>query len=143
MNPEAKQKIREFMRKKKTTHGDSKTEFYRYWMSFKHRHSKDMPESWMDFAKFKEDTNPPTPYTSMLRIDKTKPFSKENIYWSEVVEGSKLTEFTKILKYGNLKMTQNQWAKRLGVHSSAINQGIAKHGSLTGYIKDRKRRGKM
>ncbi len=66
-----------------TTHGLSGTHFYRRWTTMKEKHKDNISSDWNYFINFKNDTYDSFKEKySLRRLDNTKPYSKENCYWS-------------------------------------------------------------
>ena len=66
-----------------TTHGFTGTSFWKRWQTMKVNHKDNISKEWNDFINFKNDTYDTFKKEySLRRINNSKPYSKENCYWS-------------------------------------------------------------
>lgn len=66
---------------RRDSHGYKGTPTYDAWRTMNHCHKGEVCERWLDFKNFLEDMGEKPEGSRFTRIDKTKPFSKENCYW--------------------------------------------------------------
>ena len=100
------------------------TNFHNVWRSFrfttKGRQAGHSAE-WSKFAQFKADMYESyIPGTRLSRIDKTKPFSKENCIWQP--QSEIISKKTLMLEYNGVTQPLMQWAKDFGLHYPAVRQ---------------------
>lgn len=93
-------------------------------------------DEWYDsFAVFLADMGKrPTPAHSMSRIDKTLGYSKANCRWmtrSEINETRTLNKRGKAhppITYNGETLTMTEWARRLGITSTALSHRLGDYG---------------
>lgn len=131
MSKEMKDRIREKVRIARTTHGMSRTPTYAYWFRLRKDNKDKLCAEWMDFSNFFRDMGERPKDQYLDRASPNEPFCKDNCYWSQHKSNSK------ILRYGKRSLTQEQWAKRLGVTAAAIHIGIVRKGSFAKWLEGR------
>lgn len=70
-----------------------KHSLYKQWCGIKRTWSADCDPRWLDFWGFVEDIGEkPDEDVRLFRRDKTKPWSKENVFWQEIQRGTTYSE---------------------------------------------------
>lgn len=84
-------------------------------------------EEWKDFKTFYSDVIPTYKKGLVLsRIDKTKPFSKDNFLWCTRVEAAQMREDTIWVEYNGEKVTLRALSEKYNVSYGAIKQRYRK-----------------
>lgn len=126
------------------THGGSKTRLYRIWKQMRVRcrcqtnptyrfygaRGITICPEWNDFAVFRDwalshgydDT------LSIDRIDNDGNYEPSNCRWIPRAEQSRNTRNCKVYEHDGVKLTHNEWARRLGIHPSSLTERIQRHG---------------
>lgn len=140
-----KQRISETTRKRKTTHGLSRTPLYRLWSQIKNRcynnrHKKFhlyggrgivMCEQWRNDPKAFIDwviTNigQKPKQQSIDRIDSNKNYEPGNIRWADALKQNNNKRTNLVVKIDGQKKTVTEWAVVLGVRVHLLRNRIAK-----------------
>lgn len=126
-------------------HGGYKTRLYRIWKQMRIRcRCKTNPTyrfygargiticpEWDDFAVFRDwalshgydDT------LSIDRIDNDGNYEPGNCRWITREEQSRNTRNCKFYEHNGIKLTHNEWARRLGIDPSTLTERIQRHGT--------------
>lgn len=137
-----------------STHGHSRvgqhSPEYVCWTLMKRRclnkNSKDYPEyggagvkvcpEWIaSFEKFLADMGPRPEGRTLDRKDGTKGYSAENCKWSTPAEQSLNRKSTVWIEYQGVKLSQSQWAAKLGISADTIRARMKKGLSLDKVLK--------
>lgn len=85
-------------------------------------------KSWKSFTQFYLDMSPSYKKgLHLARLDKSKPFSKENCTWVTADEASVLKGDRVRLTYDNKSLTFKEWSAEIGVSAAAIKNRYYKH----------------
>lgn len=106
---------------------DRSHHLYQVWESL--RKSKDVLvcDRWLgSFNNFVEDVVCRPNGLMFTRINKNKPFSKENYTWVTIKEKYSDTKHTVMLTHNSETMNMSDWAKRLGITRERMRQRVAK-----------------
>ena len=85
-------------------------------------------DEWRQFKTFYADMSPT--YIKghrLIRVDKQKPFSKENCLWVSDEHKSIFLDTTVKIEYDGLYLSIKEWAERIGVAKTAIKQRYRAH----------------
>lgn len=121
-------------RKRKTTHGKSKSRIYRVWSGLVKRcsspYSKDWDryggrgisvcERWLRFEGFYEDMGDAPEGMTLDRIDNNGNYEKSNCRWSTRQEQAANTRRTKYIEYRGESLILSGWARRLGMSTASF-----------------------
>lgn len=128
----------EMARERNTTHGLSRTREYHTWASmhrrcgdpnhpaYKHYGGRGVtvcPE-WSDFLVFLSDMGERPPETTLDRVDNNRGYSKENCRWATWAEQVSNTRQTLVYTVNGETRTHAEWARELGISSSALSSRI-------------------
>lgn len=129
------------MRKRKTTHGKSKTGAYNTWFLMISRcmdpENHKYPiygargitvcERWMKFENFYEDMGDKSRGLTIERIDNMGNYEKDNCKWGTPKEQANNTRRNRRLTFQGETLTLTDWAKRLGINPSSLYERLTKY----------------
>jgi len=153
------QKIKDYLRLRATTHGMTKTIFYRKWQRMKRRcyvkNDKDYKNyggngikiEWESFEEFRDDMYDSylahckkfgTKNTTIDRINNKKSYSKENCRWATVLEQNKNRKNTLTITFKRKTMSVKEWSEFIGINESTIRSRLFRDLPIASILSNKK-----
>lgn len=133
---------REYVTRKNTTHGKSKTRLYSIWCDM-HRRCENpknkrynqyggrnirVCDEWKDFLSFYEwaINNGYDDNLSIDRINVDEGYSPQNCRWANMIEQQNNTTRNRVIVFDGQALTQAEWARKTGIPQSVIKDRLTK-----------------
>jgi hypothetical protein len=137
--------LKEVTREMAYRHGGRHTRMYAIWSHMKDRclnprnrtfkryggRGITICQSWKDsFMAFQDDMGPCPPRHTLDRIDNNGPYAPDNCRWANYTAQATNRRTNVWIEWNGERLTQDQWAKRIGVSNGTIRKYWRRHGSL-------------
>jgi hypothetical protein len=95
---------------------------------------------WRSFENFVADMGERPPRTSLDRIDNDRGYEPSNCRWASAPEQRRNTRQNVYLEHAGLRMTQTDWAARLGITKQALRGRLSRMSAAEALTMKRKER---